>query len=104
MNFVTFNNAELWILQTVIPTCKTDKNIFCDESFNERRRKPRYSVLGLKMSPTPQTSYQVSGMQFIHKSGDIENDWEVFYYLIYIFQMQVKLENLICLNDLHLYC
>ena len=24
VNFVTFNNAELWILQTGIPACKTD--------------------------------------------------------------------------------
>ena len=36
MNSLTFNNAELWILQTGIPTCKTDKSTFCDQSFNER--------------------------------------------------------------------
>ena len=62
MNFVTFNNVELQILHTGIPTCKTDKSIFCDQSFNERRRKTWCSGLGLKMSPTPQTSYQVSGV------------------------------------------
>jgi len=79
VNFVTFNNAELWSLQTGIPTCKTDKIIFwslqtgiptcktdkiifCDRSFNEKRRKALCSGLGLKMSPRPQTSYQVSGV------------------------------------------
>ena len=50
------------MLHTGIPTCKTDQSIFCDQSFYERRRKTRCSGLGLKMSPTPQTSYQVSGV------------------------------------------
>ena len=58
----TFHNAELRILHTGIPTYQTEKSIFCDQSFNERRRKTRRSGLGLKMSPTPQTSYQVSGV------------------------------------------
>ena len=62
MKSVNFNNAEFWISQTGIRTCKTDKSIFCDQSFNENRRKPRLSGLGLKMSLTPQTSYQVSGV------------------------------------------
>ena len=47
---------------TGIPTCKTDKGIFCDQIFNESRRKTWCSGLGLKMIPTPQTSYQVSGV------------------------------------------
>jgi len=62
VNFVTFNNADLWILQTGIPTCKTDQIIFGDRSFYEGRRNTRCSGLGLKMSPTPETSYQVSGL------------------------------------------
>jgi len=62
VNFVTFNNAEIWILQTGIPTYETDKSIFFDQSFKERRRKPRCSGLELKVSPTLQTSYQVSGV------------------------------------------
>ena len=40
----------------------TDKGNLCNQSFKEMRRKTRCSSLGLEKNPTPQTSYQVSGV------------------------------------------
>jgi len=94
MNSLTFNNAELRILWTGIPTYKTDKSIFCDQSFNERRRKTRCSGLGLKMSPTSQTSYQVSGVLYVHNSENKENDWKCLltYFAVSKFVLYEKIE------------
>jgi len=102
VNSLTFNSAELWILWTGILTCKTGKSNFCDQSFNDRRRKTRCYGLGLNMSPTPQTSYQVSRVQYVHNSENKENDWEVFVNIFCSFQICVIWRNWININDLPL--
>ena len=77
------SNAELMILWTRAPTCKTERHCLCVPPFNAKRHK-NGSAPG-KASRWAQCLrffylYQVSGgVWFIHNTDDEENDWEVFY-------------------------
>ena len=39
VKYLTISNAELWILWTDLPTCRTDREYLCDPTFDARRRK-----------------------------------------------------------------
>jgi len=80
--------AELWVLWTGVPACMTVRQHHCDKTFKETEGKENVALgkdskwaLNIRYS----CSYQQSGAQFIHNSGQKENKWEVFHYFTLYF-------------------
>jgi len=63
--------AELWVLWTRVPSCRTDGQCLCDPTYNVKRHK-NHSSLGKAskwaLYPRFPCSYQVSGVWYIQNS------------------------------------